>query len=846
MPLPSFKQWVSRSRELSGFRDWAEKLGGWLALIHDQYGPELREALRMEEPIVLRGADQELRARRLFHLIQQAFTGYPKIEHMIRNQIMARGAADANGHELFRLIRREFSIYNRQEALYYRELVLKFTVKKPSIDGLIDVLREIQTEIESFHSMLEASVMARALVDLRINEGDQFLLYLRNLPEKVAEHVQLISGAGTVQQRAVTEYYIRSRATGTMERAHAVQGSPIRSKGCFNCGDPGHMQSECPKPKRCKHCGKSGHVASDCWEKHPDKRPSKNTKDTGADPGKKSFPSKGKGKGKRKSKGKGKGKKGGKLRELEGEDEEGEWEFEDPEEGLVGDEDQVAMVVTSKNSSTEGASTSNSEPVVHSVTHPLEYLLSTQGLGKDLKTHWLVDSGATCHIVAEEWLKLYKVKYWYPGSAPILRGAGDHILPTAGMVDLEFKVGRTPVVMQRVVVARIKLNVISCYALSETGWLTRLGGARESVLENGQGTNFPLRICERAWWLKVDLISKPSQARRGGKATKGPAPMEVDEVKGPPSNPEEEIRETQTPEARSTESTVTPHTQYRNDRNESETQNDAVTEQARPVSKARKSRTKGREVRSAQPGSLQSFSYVCRMFRFCGDEPVSFPTLSCDCEPDTLEKGNEDDQGDFASFPSEFDTWEVESNSSFVSCESQFLDFDFFSEGPDEDPDGFSEVFGRSETDFASLLAFWRNQEGFPGGSEVSERVRMFRGLPKTVDLESDDMEEYTPSIPDQVGPEAEAEGPMVEAGSDVDEPPGSCPIMTLKVHIRRIWRIHHPSWRAVCCMSTSVEDIGHMTEGVMRVFRQEGGRPHGDERTRSQAHVILQLISCL
>ena len=242
------------------------------------------------------------------------------------------------------------------------------------------------------------------------------------------------------------------------------------------------------------------------------------------------------------------------------------------------------------------------------------------------------------------------------------------------------------------------------------------------------------------------------------------------------SNPEEEIRETQTPEARSTESTVTPHTQYRNDRNESEMQNDAVTEQARPVSKAGKSRTKGREVRSTQPGSLQSFSYVCRMFRFCGDEPVSFPILSFDDEPDTLEKGNEDDQGDFASFTSEFDTWEVESNSSFVSCESQFLDFDFFSEGPDEDPEAFSEVFGRSETDFASLLAFWRNQEGFPGGSEVSERVRMFRGLPKTVDLESDDMEEYTPSIPDQVGPEAEAEGPMVEAGSEVDEPPGELP----------------------------------------------------------------------
>ena len=244
------------------------------------------------------------------------------------------------------------------------------------------------------------------------------------------------------------------------------------------------------------------------------------------------------------------------------------------------------MVLAKSAESTEGVGASTSEPVVHSVTHPLEYLLSTQGLGKDLKTHWLVDSGATCHIVAEEWLKLYKVKHWYPGSAPILRGAGDHILPTAGMVDLEFKVGKTPVVMQRVVVARIKLNVISCNALSETGWLTRLGGARESVLENGQGTNFPLRICERAWWLKVDLISKSGQTRRSGKATKGPAPMEVDEVKGPPSNPEGEIRETQTTEARSTESAATPHTQYRND---GETTNEALAEQARPVSKAGKS-----------------------------------------------------------------------------------------------------------------------------------------------------------------------------------------------------------------------------------------------------------------
>ena len=40
-------------------------------------------------------------------------------------------------------------------------------------------------EIESFHSMLDASIIAGQLGDVRISEGDQILLYMRNLPNKV-------------------------------------------------------------------------------------------------------------------------------------------------------------------------------------------------------------------------------------------------------------------------------------------------------------------------------------------------------------------------------------------------------------------------------------------------------------------------------------------------------------------------------------------------------------------------------------------------------------------------------------------------------------------------------------
>ena len=63
--------------------------------------------------------------------------------------------------------------------------------------------------------MLEASLMAGQLTDLRITEGDQFLLYMRNLPDKVAEHVQLHCGATTLLRvwEAVQAYCTRMRLT---------------------------------------------------------------------------------------------------------------------------------------------------------------------------------------------------------------------------------------------------------------------------------------------------------------------------------------------------------------------------------------------------------------------------------------------------------------------------------------------------------------------------------------------------------------------------------------------------------------------------------------------------------
>ena len=123
MPVPGWKSWTSRGKELSGFKDWLEKFSGWLSLIHDAYGPELWETIHADYPIQpCRTPEQVMRSKRLFHILQQQFVGYSKIENLIRSRISATGITESNGFELLRLIRKEFSLMSRTEALSYREM----------------------------------------------------------------------------------------------------------------------------------------------------------------------------------------------------------------------------------------------------------------------------------------------------------------------------------------------------------------------------------------------------------------------------------------------------------------------------------------------------------------------------------------------------------------------------------------------------------------------------------------------------------------------------------------------------------------------------------------------------
>ena len=561
MPVPGWKSWTSRGKELSGFKEWLEKFSGWLSLINDSYGPELWETIHADYPInPCRSPEQVMRSKRLFHILQQQFTGYSKIENLVRSQISATGITESNGFELLRLIRKEFSLMSRTEALSYREQCLKFRVKR-STEHLLDIIREVEAEIESFHAMLDASVIVHQLVDVRISEGDQFLLYLRNLPSKVQEFLQLHQNATTVLQLklGVQDYYIRTRVQGDLGSVHVAQpvqkAGDLKDRTCFNCGKKGHLAENCPEPKKCSHCGKKGHVAKDCWEKYPDKKPkpkpksqSSNPKGKGDRDKKQQSGGRGRGKGGRKAKGRGRGNKfrtvDGEEEEEQDEDYEGEDEPEGDDEehpepegedpsGSVNQINQMTMCVRGKCGKPvpKTASSSSTERVVSESHRVDEINLSEKfqsiGVG-DPKRRWLVDSGATCHIISERWLSHYKVVYRYEVGIPVLKGAGDNVLPTRGMVDLECKVGKIKVIMRKVVICAPDLNVLSSYSLHEQGWETRLGTLKVSGLYHKK-VKFPLKISDRAWWLEVLVLKNQGKSSRNQKGN-GPRDMEVDVV----------------------------------------------------------------------------------------------------------------------------------------------------------------------------------------------------------------------------------------------------------------------------------------------------------------------------
>ena len=112
-------------------QDWLEKFSGWLCLIQDAYGPELAEAINATYRIQpTRSPEQTMRSKRLFHLLQQNFVATARLRTWSDPRYLRMVSQNPTDLSFCRLIRMEFSLMSRTEALNYREQCLKFRVRR--------------------------------------------------------------------------------------------------------------------------------------------------------------------------------------------------------------------------------------------------------------------------------------------------------------------------------------------------------------------------------------------------------------------------------------------------------------------------------------------------------------------------------------------------------------------------------------------------------------------------------------------------------------------------------------------------------------------------------------------
>ena len=557
MPAAAWSSWKGRVEEIVGFWSWADTFSSWLALVHPAFPQEIREMLTRSHPLQDHemSVEQGQRSQRLYHLLRQTFQGCSRVQNLVQVFNATRGIGNTNGFELMRLIRLEFSIRTRSEALHFRDEVIRFKVV--TYESLPDLIRQVDAKVYQFQQLLATFPEARLVSDVVIQESDMYLLLLRNLPEQCRHFVQLHCGDTVAEVRkAIEVYHTRTELMGdfnlhaissgpgrrkrTGKGAHAPPGkgtekgkaendkgkgkfsyeSPKGKKGgkgdgkgkgsssrsssvdkekakkeglCFECGASDHQAKDCPNKKArrkgtvtCHRCGKPGHFQKDCRVKlrhvhSGEELPNEEEQDEIANEGKVFMV----------------------------------WRHEEQRKPL--------QTCLRGHSSTDPRSRSHVEQSEHLVSH----VVLKAGASS---LAWLVDSGATSHIISRSHLSKYNISHSHDGLNCELRAANHQVIPTFGMKDVDVvfacivrgrKTTRT-FTLRKCIVADTDVSVISPFVLSSNGWSCLFSADGNAAMTLGD-LSVPMMLEERAWWARP--VFRTARTKPG---LRTPVEMEVD------------------------------------------------------------------------------------------------------------------------------------------------------------------------------------------------------------------------------------------------------------------------------------------------------------------------------
>ena len=426
------------------------------------------------------------------------------------------------------------------EAVFVREQALKLYQHVGHIKRPTDLIRHLEDSFSKSEAKLSN------FTELKLSEADRCSVLLQSLSAEVRQYVVLHGSSSDWEALRKTLTYYEEQL-----------------RLCEAPGSSGRALQE----KLCDYCGKKGHTADKCWQRQKDERggaPKGKGKGEKSQPKGKGSGDKtpkgagtprgsekgkgGKGKGGKGDKGKDKGKKGKKkkgrpdkgrsLTEPESEAESGgsatvmAMRFSCPGRGAFEPSSSQGRVLSQpeklkpdppvvsrpEDQGSESMGSLGSRVVKHGdVAHVCKALDTTPG---DL---WLIDSGATCHIVSDKHLSGFRVVKKYDRTANLFNASGGSIL-VSGVVDLEVHFGDVFLRLEEVLVADVGFNVLSPWTGSERGWKTYLAKSGSRLYKGNGKKSIKLMGAQRAWWAfewkvqgpgKGEFFQTPPQRDRG-------------------------------------------------------------------------------------------------------------------------------------------------------------------------------------------------------------------------------------------------------------------------------------------------------------------------------------------
>ena len=356
-PTPDTKSWTTREQEIEGFYSYIQALRSWSMLASERLANETSQAMSWPEEIITSTLTpgQQARSAKLFALLRTAFAAHPRVDALIR--AFEAGAPIHNspmkpfgscGFELLRVLGLEFSLRTRTEAICLRSEVMKkdFRIDARGTHVVSDLLRAMAVETSRYDKLISTLPPTVPRTDLLLNESDQALILIRNLPADARQYVLLhaqddgltaLREAGLKYERQQRLYSELGAVAGKLRQVQEGEsgaesddegavdaiGTGDRSKRCTKCGKR-HETSKCKTDMTnitCFKCGKKGHIGANCKVKSAKGSDGRSSKDSGRSSGKVSQD------GKPSSKGSGKGKKGKMFEVTEGD---GEQEGDEP------------------------------------------------------------------------------------------------------------------------------------------------------------------------------------------------------------------------------------------------------------------------------------------------------------------------------------------------------------------------------------------------------------------------------------------------------------------------------------------------------------------------------------